>query len=125
MSPIPDLSSCYIPYRLVSPMRLNQALPKGFIGIQSGLELHVDHIKPRSLGGQGTVENGQTLCSRHNFIKKNFSQTETGKKGFIRLLELVQTQKDDPESKKLEMFLVEVLEIYEKHGVNGHIRWKN
>jgi len=94
------------------------------LGRESGLELHVDHIKPRSLGGQGTVENGQTLCSRHNFIKKNFSQTETGKKGFIRLLELVQTQKDDPESKKLEIFLVEVLEIYEKHGVNGHIRWE-
>lgn len=93
------------------------------LGRENGLELHIDHIKPRSLGGQGTVENGQTLCSRHNFIKKNHSQTETGKKGFIRLLELVQSQKDDPESQILEAFLIDVLELYEKHGINGHIRW--
>jgi hypothetical protein len=46
------------------------------LGRENGLELHIDHIKPRSLGGQGTVENGQTLCSRHNFIKKNHSQTD-------------------------------------------------
>ena len=94
------------------------------LGRESGLELHIDHIKPRSLGGQGTLENGQTLCSRHNFIKKNFSQTETGKKGFIRLLELVKSQPDDPNSSDLESFLIEVLQVYEKHGINGHIRWK-
>ena len=93
------------------------------LGRENGLELHVDHIKPRSLGGQGVVENGQTLCSKHNFIKKNYSQTETGKKGFIRLLELVRTQKDNPESEILEAFLIEVLEVYEKHGINGHVRW--
>jgi hypothetical protein len=93
------------------------------LGRENGLELHIDHIKPRSLGGQGTVENGQTLCSRHNFIKKNHSQTETGKKGFIRLLELVQSQKEEPESQILEAFLIDVLELYEKHGINGHIRW--
>ena len=94
------------------------------LGRESGLELHIDHIKPRSLGGLGTVENGQTLCSRHNFIKKNYSQTETGKKSFIRLLELVQSQPNDPNSSDLESFLIEVLEVYEKHGINGHIRWK-
>ena len=93
------------------------------LGRDNGLELHVDHIKPRSLGGQGTIENGQTLCSRHNFIKKNYSQTETGKKSFIRLLELVQSQPDDPASADLKSFLVEVLQVYEKHGINGHIRW--
>jgi len=94
------------------------------LGRESGLEMHIDHIKPRSLGGQGTLENGQTLCSRHNFIKKNYSQTETGKKSFIRLLELVQSQPDDPNSSDLESFLIEVLQVYEKHGINGHIRWK-
>ena len=93
------------------------------LGRESGLELHIDHIKPRSLGGQGTVENGQVLCAPHNFIKKNLSQTETGKKGFIRLLELVRSTPDDPVAQQLEVFLVEVLSIYEKHGVNGHIRW--
>ena len=64
------------------------------------------------------------LCSRHNFIKKNYSQTETGKKSFIRLLELVQSQPDDPNSSDLESFLIEVLQVYEKHGINGHIRWE-
>ena len=95
------------------------------LGRESGLELHIDHIKPRSLGGQGTVENGQTLCSRHNFIKKNYSQTETGKKSFIRLLELVQSQPDDPNSSEFESFLIEVLQVYEKHGIDGHIRWRH
>jgi hypothetical protein len=94
------------------------------LGRESGLELHIDHIKPRSLGGQGTLENGQTLCSRHNFIKKNYSQTETGKKSFIRLLELVQSQPEDPNASELESFLIDVLQIYEKHGIDGHIHWK-
>jgi hypothetical protein len=94
------------------------------LGRESGLELHIDHIKPRSLGGLGTIENGQTLCSRHNFIKKNHSQTETGKKSFMRLLELVKSQPNDPESSLLEIFLIEVLEVYEKHGIDSHINWK-
>ena len=93
------------------------------LGKESGLELHIDHIRPRSAGGQGTVENGQVLCAPHNYLKKNLSQTETGKKSFIRLLELVQSNPDDPVAKQLEQFLLEVLSIYEKHGINGHIRW--
>ena len=44
-------------------------------GIKDGVELHVDHIKPKDLGGKATIENGQTLCSQHNFLKKNFKQT--------------------------------------------------
>lgn len=93
------------------------------LGRENGLDLHIDHIKPRSLGGQGTVENGQVLCAPHNFIKKNLSQTETGKKGFIRLLELVRSTPNDPIASQLESFLVEVLNVYDKHGMNGHIRW--
>ena len=55
------------------------------MGRKEGLELHADHIKPKDLGGEATLENGQTLCSKHNFIKKNLKQTETGKKMFIHL----------------------------------------
>ena len=84
---------------------------------------YFDHIKPRSLGDQGTIENSQALCAPHNFIKKNLSQTETGKKGFIRLLELVRTTPNDPIASQIETFLLEVLSVYEKHGMNGHIRW--
>jgi len=93
------------------------------LGRENGLDLHIDHIKPRSLGGQGTVENGQVLCAPHNFVKKNLSQTETGKKGFIRLLELVKSTPEDPVASQLEAFLVDVLSVDEKHGMNGHIRW--
>lgn len=93
------------------------------LGREHGLDLHVDHIKPRSLGGQGTIENGQVLCAPHNFIKKNLSQTETGKKGFIRLLELVRLAPNEPAASQLENFLVEILSVYDKHGINGHIRW--
>ena len=93
------------------------------LGRENGLDLHIDHIKPRSLGGQGIIENGQVLCAPHNFIKKNLSQTETGKKGFIRLLELVKTFPDDPSASQLEIFLLEVLNVYEKHGIDVHIRW--
>jgi hypothetical protein len=88
-------------------------------GEKDGVELHVDHIKPKDLGGEATIENGQTLCSQHNFMKKNLKQTETGKKMFIRLYELAKNENDD----ELKKFCAEVLETYEKHGVNGHIVW--
>jgi hypothetical protein len=93
------------------------------LGRENGLDLHIDHIKPRSLGGQGTVENGQVLCAPHNFIKKNLSQTETGKKSFIRLLELVRSSPEDASTSQLENFLLEVLDVYDKHGIDVHIHW--
>lgn len=89
-------------------------------GKKDGVELHVDHIKAKDFGGKATIENGQTLCAQHNFLKKNFKQTETGKKMFIRLYELSKSQKD----KKLQQFCAEILEVFEKNGVNGHIEWK-
>lgn len=49
-------------------------------GIQDGVELHVDHIKPRHLGGKSEIENGQTLCAPCNLRKKIYKQTETGKR---------------------------------------------
>ena len=90
------------------------------LGKKDGLELHVDHIKPKNLGGKSEIKNGQTLCAKHNFIKKNLKQTETGKKMFIRLYELAKTKKNS----QLKTFSLQVLEVYEKHNINGHIRWK-
>lgn len=92
-------------------------------GRENGLDLHIDHIKPRSLGGQGTIENGQVLCAPHNFIKKNLSQTESGKKAFIRLLELIESAPDDPSASKYHDFLQDVLKVYEKYGIDDHIPW--
>jgi len=89
-------------------------------GIKDGVEIHADHIKPRDLGGESTIVNGQTLCAQHNFQKKNYKQTETGKKMFIRLYELAKRTKD----KKLQKFCCNVLEVYEKHDINCQIAWK-
>ncbi len=89
-------------------------------GVQEGVELHVDHIKPKYLGGKSTIENGQTLCAQHNLMKKTLRQTETGKKMFIRLYELAKKEGDD----LLLRFCQEVLEIYEKYNINGHIQWE-
>jgi 5-methylcytosine-specific restriction endonuclease McrA len=89
-------------------------------GPREGVEIHADHIKPKDLGGKATLENGQTLCSQHNFLKKNFRQTETGKRLFIRLYELAKEEKN----KALLRFAAEVLEVFEKNKVNGHIDWK-
>jgi len=89
-------------------------------GKSEGVELHVDHIKPKYLGGKSTIENGQTLCAQHNFIKKTLKQTETGKKMFIRLYELAKSEGNE----KLKNFCAEILESYERHNINSHIAWK-
>lgn len=89
-------------------------------GKKDGVELHIDHIKPKDFGGEAIIENGQTLCSQHNFIKKNLKQTETGKKMFIRLYELAKSEKNE----ELMKFCEDVLNTYEKHNINGHIVWE-
>ncbi len=89
-------------------------------GIADGVELHVDHIKPKDLGGKATIENGQTLCAQHNYRKKNYKQTETGKKMFIRLYELAKSIGD----KDTEDFCRDILEVFDSHNMNGHIDWK-
>ena len=88
-------------------------------GKKEGMELHVDHIKPKKFGGKATIDNGQTLCSEHNMLKQTLQQTETGKKMFIRLYELA--KKED--NKKLKKFCFDILRIYESHNINGHIKW--
>ena len=89
-------------------------------GQKEGVEIHADHIRPKDLGGKATLENGQTLCGQHNFQKKNLKQTETGKKMFIRLYELSKASGDIA----LTKFCTQILEVFEKNGINGHIEWK-
>lgn len=89
-------------------------------GRADGVEIQADHIKPKDLGGEATLENGQTLCAQHNFLKKNFKQTETGKKYFIRLYQLAKKEKN----KQLIDFCSQILEVFEKNNVNGHIKWE-
>ena len=89
-------------------------------GRENGAELHVDHIKPKDMGGLAMVEDGQVLCSLHNFLKKNLNQTETGKKMFIRLYELA--KKED--NHELQEFCIGILNTFEIFNINGHIEWK-
>lgn len=89
-------------------------------GEKEGVDLHVDHIRPRDSGGKATIENGQTLCAQHNFLKKNLKQTETGKKMFIRLYDLAKKE----QNKMLQDFCAQILQTYEDHDINGHIEWK-
>jgi len=42
--------------------------------ITPGIELHVDHMKPWSRGGETVLENLQTLCSKCNIGKSNENQ---------------------------------------------------
>lgn len=89
-------------------------------GPKDGVELQVDHIRSKDMGGKAEISNGQTLCAQHNFQKKNYKQTESGKRFFIHLYELAKTKKD----KGLQAFCAQILEVYEKNNVNGHIVWK-
>lgn len=88
-------------------------------GRADGVEIQADHIKPKDLGGKAEIDNGQTLCAQHNFQKKNYKQTETGKKMFIRLYELAKKSNDE----NLKKFCADILTTYEKHNINCHIVW--
>lgn len=89
-------------------------------GKADAVELHADHIKPKDKGGKAEIENGQTLCAQHNFQKKTYKQTETGKRMFIHLYELAKKQNDE----KIKKFCASILTEYEKHGINCHIKWE-
>jgi len=39
-------------------------------GKESGIELQVDHIRPKDQGGRAEIENGETLCAQHNFSEE-------------------------------------------------------
>ena len=88
-------------------------------GKKEGIELCVDHIKPRYLGGKANIVNGQTLCAPHNIFKKNFQQTEVGKRLFIRLYKRAQ----ESESNAIKEFCIDILRVYEAHDMDSHIPW--
>ncbi len=89
------------------------------LGRENGLEIHADHVKPKDLGGKAEISNGQTLCAIHNFRKKNYGQTETGKKMFIRLYEAAKLIGDE----KAVNFCESILNTYVEFDINGHIIW--
>jgi len=44
--------------------------------IVTGENIHFDHIKPWSKGGETVLENIQVLCARHNLVKGNLEYNE-------------------------------------------------
>jgi 5-methylcytosine-specific restriction endonuclease McrA len=86
-------------------------------GRKDGVELCADHIKPKDRGGTNTVDNGQTLCMEHNLIKKNYSQTEAGKRYFIKMYKLAVKNKDF----KMINFCKYIFDGYNNFDINGHI----
>jgi predicted restriction endonuclease len=90
------------------------------LGRAEGMEIHADHIKPKDLGGKAEIENGQTLCAVHNLRKKNYGQYVMAKKMFIRLYNKAKASEDVETIK----FCTQVLEVFERNNVDGHIEWK-
>lgn len=87
------------------------------LGRKDGVEICADHMVPLDKGGTNTIENGQTLCTQHNLIKKNYSQTEAGKRYFIKMYEEAVKKRDG----KMIKFCKAVFDAYNKHKINTHI----
>ena len=86
-------------------------------GREDGVEICADHKRPKHLGGGNTLDNGQTLCTEHNLLKKNYSQTEGGKRYFIKIYEDAMNIGDE----RMIEFCKQVFDAYNKHSINTHI----
>ena len=80
-------------------------------GKQNGYEIHADHITPQAKGGKSTLENGQTLCSEHNLMKKRYSVIEFLERYCKRMIERAKDYGD----KKTEKMFKEILGILNKN----------
>ena len=87
------------------------------LGQDDGVEIAADHKIPRSRGGTNTLENGETLCITHNNMKKNYTQTEAGKRYFIHIYETALQNQDE----EMIAFCRSVFDAYDEHEINGHI----
>ena len=80
-------------------------------GLHNGYEIHADHIRPRNKGGQSILENGQTLCSEHNILKKNYGTVEFLDKYYKKMLALAKKNNDT----KMQALFEELLAVIQKH----------
>lgn len=90
-------------------------------GKEDGVEVTVDHKKPKDLGGDNSFENGQTLCTAHNLLKKNYNRTEAGKRFFIQLYEDAQRVNDQD----MIDFCEDIFAVFDKYGIDEHIEVKS
>jgi hypothetical protein len=87
------------------------------LGEKEGVKINADHINPQDRRGTNDIENGQTLCTTCNNLKKNYSRTEAGKRYFTKIYETAVKIQD----KKMIAFCQSVFDAYDKHDMNGHI----
>jgi hypothetical protein len=87
------------------------------LGRKDGVEICADHRLPKDKGGTNTVDNGQTLCMKHNLIKYRYSQTEAGKRYFIKMYEQAIANNDE----RMINFCKCIFECYDRHKINSHI----
>lgn len=90
-------------------------------GEKDGVELCADHIIPKDKGGTNTIDNGQTLCTECNLIKKNYSQSEAGKRFVIKMYEQAVAKND----KRMIKFCQKIFDIYNDFNINSHIKRPN
>ena len=87
------------------------------LGREDGVNIAADHKKPKDKGGTNDIENGQTLCTKHNNLKKNYSQTEAGKRFFKHTYDMAVENQDE----KMIAFCEAVFDVYEEYDMNGHV----
>lgn len=87
-------------------------------GEEDGLTIHIDHKKSRFDGGTSEFENGQVLCSVHNYRKKTFSTFEFAKRLFIDWHETAVKNND----KMMQEFCQKILELYDSYEIDTHIQ---
>jgi rubredoxin len=90
-------------------------------GRKDGIEICADHIKPKDLGGDNSIRNGQTLCMECNLLKKNYSRTEAGKRYFIKIYKQAVAIGDI----KMIKFCKDIFDTYDANKINGHIKRPN
>jgi len=83
-------------------------------GTHNGYEICADHIKPQAQGGKSTFENGQTLCSEHNLMKKRYGTTVFLGKYCKRMIKKAQENSDN----KVEEMFKKILEILEEYNLD-------
>ncbi len=66
------------------------------------------------------IKNEQTERTSRDFSQEFLDQTETAKRMFIRLYEVAKAEGDA----KIMDFCTDVLNLYEKYGINDHIEWE-
>ena len=87
------------------------------LGREDGVNIAADHKKPKDKGGTNDLQNGQTLCYKHNAMKKNYSQTEAGKRFFRHTYDMAVENNDE----KMIAFCEAVFDVYEEYDMNGHV----